>query len=310
METQSIRFGWVGLGAMGAAHVDNLITRASISKPMVWNRDAHKCESAVAKGAVALACAKDVVANSDVTFVMLSSPDVALQVYTAPDGILAGLSSGKSVVECASLDSTTMRDLERMVVSCGARFMSALVVGHSGMAKAATVQFLCAGDESLFAEVGATLDGIGKNKVWFGNDVGVATNAKLVINALLANITASMAEALCVAKEAGISERSLLDVIGGHAMNSPLLQLCGDKMTHSGHAPALFMMKHMAKDVRLACELAETLGQANCMGPAARALYESSEKAGVDELNWTAVHEILKQRSAKSAAAQEAEVDP
>jgi hypothetical protein len=46
------------------------------------------------------------------------------------------------------------------------------------------------------------------------------------------------------------------------------------------------------------------------MGPAARALYESSEKAGVDELNWTAVHEILKQRSAKSAAAQEAEVDP
>jgi hypothetical protein len=70
------------------------------------------------------------------------------------------------------------------------------------------------------------------------------------------------------------------------------------------------MMKHMAKDVRLACELAETLGQANCMGPAARALYESSEKAGVDELNWTAVHEILKQRSAKSAAAQEAEVDP
>ena len=48
---------------------------------------------------------------------------------------------------------------------------------------------------------------MGKNKIWFGNDVAVATNAKLVINALLANITASMAEALCVAKEAGISER-------------------------------------------------------------------------------------------------------
>ena len=260
METQSIRFGWVGLraGHGGAAHVDNLITRGGISKPVVWNRDAQKCESAVAKGAVALACAKDVVANSDVTFVMLSSPDVALQVYTAPDGILAGLSSDNSVVECA-LDSATMRDLERMVVSCGARFISVPVVGHSGMAKAATVQFLCAGDESLFAEVGAALDGMGKNKVWFGNDVGVATNAKLVINALLANITASMAEALCVAKEAGISERSLLDVIGGHAMNSPLIQLCGDKMMHSGHAPALFMMKHMAKDVRLACELAESL---------------------------------------------------
>ena len=53
--------------------------------------------------------AKDVVASSDVTFVMLSSPDAALQVYTSPDGILAGLAAGKSIVECASLDSDIMR---------------------------------------------------------------------------------------------------------------------------------------------------------------------------------------------------------
>ena len=295
------------MGAMGAAHADNLITRGSISNLVVWNRDARKCESAVAKGAIAMSSAKDVVASSDVTFVMLSSPDAALQVYTSPDGILAGLAAGKSVVECASLDSATMRQLETMVVACGARFMAAPVAGHSGMAKAATVQFLCAGDASLFADVSAALDAMSKNKVWFGHDVGVATNAKLVVNALLANITASVAEALCVAKEAGISEQSLLNVIGGHAMNSPLIQLCGDKMLHSGHSPSLFMMKHMAKDVRLACELAESLGQANCIGPAARALYECSEEAGVDELNWTAVHEILKQRAVKSAAPQGAE---
>ena len=306
---ERIRFGWVGLGAMGSAHVDNLISRACVSHLTVWNRDAQKCKSAVEKGAVAAACARDVAAQSDVTFVMLSSPDVALQVYTAPDGILAGLTEGKSIVECASLDSATMRELERMTVSRGARFMCAPVAGHSGMAKAATVQFLCAGNESLFADIGTALDAMGKNKAWFGSDVAAAANAKLIINALLANITASVAEAVCVANKAGIPGKLLFDVIGGHAMNSPLIQLCGDKMMRASHEPALFMMKHMAKDVRIACELAESLGQCNRMGTAARALYDCCEQAGVAELNWTAVHEITK-GATPSATAEDGDSEP
>lgn len=110
---------------------------------MEYYRDAAKCESAVAKGAVSLSSARDVVATSDVTFVMISSPDVALQVYKATDGILAGPTEGNSIVECASLDSQTMRTLESMVASCGARLMATPVAGHFGMAKAATVQFIC-----------------------------------------------------------------------------------------------------------------------------------------------------------------------
>lgn len=141
--------------------------------------------------------------------------------------------------------------------------------------------------------------------MWFSDEVGKATNAKLIINALLANITASVAEALCVANHAGISENALFSVVSGHAMNSPLIQLCRDKMMRSGHRPPLFMMKHMAKDVRLASELAESLGHANCMGAAARQLYNAAEEAGVDELNWTAAHEILKGQAVTSAAATE-----
>ena len=62
-----------------------------------------------------------------------------------------------------------------------------------------------------------------------------------------------------------------MEVVNGHAMNSPLLQLCAKTMLTGEHAP-LFMLQHMEKDARLADELAkaQTMQQgkplANSMG--------------------------------------------
>ncbi len=60
-------------------------------------------------------------------------------------------------------------------------------------------------------------------------------------------------------------------------MNSPIIQLCGYKMMRSSQETALFMMKHMSKDVRIACKLAESLGQCNRIYRTYRNNYEESE---------------------------------
>lgn len=65
--------------------------------------------------------------------------------------------------------------------------------------------------------------------------------------------------------------------VRGNAINSPLIQLCGDKMMRSSHEPALFMMKHMSKDVRIACKLAESLGHCNRISRTYRNNYQESE---------------------------------
>ena len=174
--------GWVGLGAMGQAHVANLLANDDFNL-VVWNRDGSKCASAVAAGALQAASAREVVERSAITFVMLSSPAAAMEVYTHEEGgILAGLTSGKGVVDCASLDAETMRKLGALVGARGGRFLAAPVAGHSGMAVAATCQSICAGDESLFRDATGALQKLSKNVVWLGDDVGAASNTKLVIN--------------------------------------------------------------------------------------------------------------------------------
>ena len=293
----AVRLGWIGLGQMGASHVDNLLLKGFDNATMVWNRDSSKCERAVSNGAVLAASPREVVEKSDVTFVMLSTPSAAKAVYKAEDGILAGLTAGKSIVDCASLDDTTMRELEGLVLAQGGRFLASPVAGHSGMAANATCQFICGGDEEVFSNIGGVLDAMGKNKVFVGPDVAAASNMKLVINGLLANITASMSEALAVADYAGLSKEDLSSLISGHAMNSPLLQLCMAKMTSGHHTPPLFMLQHMAKDTRLVCDLAERLGQPTPIHRATRGHYINAlEQEGLAEANWTGVFEVVKSK--------------
>ena len=204
----------------------------------------------------------------------------------------------------------TMRKLGELVTGCGGRFLAAPVAGHSGMAVAATCQSICAGDDSLFKEATPALEQLSKNIVWLGTDVGAASNTKLVINGLMANITASFAEALAVAEGAELSQDALMELIGGHAMNSPLLQLCANRMRSSNHEPALFMLKHMAKDARLQLELAQSvlkqdLDDSLAVAPVSAATsetYASAVQAGLGDANWTAVHEVTTKRESNANA--------
>eukprot|EP01047_Picozoa_sp_COSAG01_P105363 COSAG01_NODE_34587_length_545_cov_0.813901_1_plen_67_part_10 len=67
-----------------------------------------------------------------------------------------------------------MRELCTLVQEHGGKFCSAPVAGHSGMAKNATCQFICGGDEELYATISPALDAMSKHKVYVGEDPGAA----------------------------------------------------------------------------------------------------------------------------------------
>ena len=60
----------------------------------------------------------------------------------------------------------------------------------------------------------------------------------------------------------GLKQAALMEIVNGHAMNSPLLQLCA-KMMMSGDHPPLFKLELMEKDARLATELHTQVGSHN-----------------------------------------------
>lgn len=82
---------------------------------VVWNRSADKCGPLVAEGCVAVATPAEVVARCDLTFAMLSDPEVAAAVALGPDGVLDGITAGKGYI-----DMSTGAGCRPAFASCGA----------------------------------------------------------------------------------------------------------------------------------------------------------------------------------------------
>ena len=103
-----------------------------------------------------------------------------------------------------------------------------------------------------------------------------------------------MAEGLSQMRGAGLNSDSFLQLLQGHAMFSPLVDLCSKFMLDGAHPP-LFQLRHMEKDARLAGELSQSLGsdRHHLTAAAARAYKEAATDGSWNGDNWTAIFEYI-----------------
>lgn len=119
--------GFIGLGIMGEGMAARLITEGvagSEDKPLVvWNRTGSKCtafkEKFADKSIIIKDTAKEVVEACGITYSMLSTPEASKAVFDAEDGTLAGVSAGKSIVDCATLAEADMQRMSEAVIAKG-----------------------------------------------------------------------------------------------------------------------------------------------------------------------------------------------
>ncbi len=119
--------GFVGLGIMGEGMAARLLSEGvagTDSNPLViWNRTKSKCEALKAKFAdksiIIKDTAKEVVESCGITYSMLSTPEASRIVFEGESGVLAGVSAGKSIVDCATLAEDDMKRMDEAVRAQG-----------------------------------------------------------------------------------------------------------------------------------------------------------------------------------------------
>mmetsp|Transcript_22589 Transcript_22589/g.32382 ORF Transcript_22589/g.32382 Transcript_22589/m.32382 type:complete len:313 (+) Transcript_22589:113-1051(+) len=257
--------GFIGLGIMGEGMAARLLSEGiagTAEKPLVvWNRTTSKCEALKEKfpekTVIIKDSAKEVVEACGITYSMLSTPEVSKIVFEGETGTLAGVSEGKSIVDCATLAESGMKKMNEAVTAKGGRFLEAPVSGSKAPAAGGTLIFLCAGSEDLFNEIKDDgLNVMGKASHFFGTDVGYGTRAKLVVNSLMGTMMAAFGEGLALSESVGLDPTKMIEVIGQGAIQSPIYNLKGPKMVAKNHAPN-FPLKHAHKDMKLACQMAK-----------------------------------------------------
>ena len=94
-------------------------------KPLVvWNRSSAKCTALVEafadKQVIVKSTAREVVEACEITYSMLSTPEASKAVFDKEgDGVLAGVSAGKSIVDCATLAESDMQRMNGAVAAKG-----------------------------------------------------------------------------------------------------------------------------------------------------------------------------------------------
>jgi 2-hydroxy-3-oxopropionate reductase len=249
------KVGFVGLGIMGRPMAEHL--RAGGHELYVHD---HKPAPAalIAQGAIACASGKEVAQRAEVIITMVpDTPHVASALFDA-DGIAAGLSPGKIVVDMSSISPVETKLFAQRINALKCQYLDAPVSGGEVGAKAASLTIMVGGPEAAFARVKPLFELMGKNITLVGEN-GDGQTCKVANQIIVALTIEAVGEALLFASKMGADPAKVRQALMGGFASSRILEVHGDRMIKRTFNPGFRIELHQ-KDLGLALNAARQIG--------------------------------------------------
>ncbi len=204
--------GYVGLGIMGGPMARHLA--AASHSVVVYNRTTAKAEEWVkAHGGSFALTPREVAEQSDVVFMCVGNDDDVRSVVYGADGVLAGMSKGKTLVDHTTASATLARELSVACAEKGVGFVDAPVSGGQAGAENGQLTIMCGSDDvAAYERIEPIVDAYAKRCKQLGN-AGSGQLAKMVNQICIAGIAQGLSEALNFAMRAGLNPDDVVDVI-------------------------------------------------------------------------------------------------
>ncbi|RST55838.1 2-hydroxy-3-oxopropionate reductase [Variovorax sp. MHTC-1] len=290
-----MKVGFIGLGIMGAPMAQNLLAAGH----EMFVRTRSKVPEALAKATQCKTNA-DVARAADVIVLMLpDTPDVE-SVLFGKDGVVDGLSTGKTVMDMSSISPIETKIFAAKVNALGCQYLDAPVSGGEVGAKAASLTIMCGGSEATFDKVKPLLEAMGKNITLVGGN-GDGQTTKVANQIIVALNIAAVGEALLFASKAGADPAKVRQALMGGFAASRILEVHGERMIKRTFNPGFRIALHQ-KDLSLALAGAKSMGVALPQTASAAQLMQSCAAHGWDQLDHSALVKALEQMAAHDVA--------
>ena len=268
--------GIVGLGLLGSAVAGRL--RAGDHDVVGYDVVDDRVRALVALGGHAAQSAEAVAKSADAIFVVLPSLATVEEVVLGPRGLAASGRAGQTIVQMSTISPSLTERLAREVTAKGLAFLDCPISGASGMVAQGEGLILVGGEWSVFDRWRPVLESIVPRAVFIGRP-GQAMVLKLVANLLIALHSAAAAEALLMAKRAGLDLGLALDVLTKSAATSRMLEVRGPLIAKREFPPQMKLDLFM-KDLHLIREAAGSVGAPLPLTDVAERLYAAAMDAG------------------------------
>jgi 3-hydroxyisobutyrate dehydrogenase-like beta-hydroxyacid dehydrogenase len=242
------RVGVVGLGVMGSAMSGNLLAAGFtvVGFDVVPERRAAHLEAGgdVAESPSAVADTVDTI--------ILSLPSVAAteQVVSAAGGLSARARDGLVVLETSTLPLDAKYSVRDTLAPLGIRVLDCPLSGTGAQARVKDVIAYVSGDEAAAKRAVPVLEGLARRHFYTG-DFGNGSKLKYIANLLVTIHNLSTAEALLLARRAGLDEQLTLEVIGDGAGASRMFQVRGPQMVAGDYKEPTMRVETFQKDIEI-----------------------------------------------------------
>lgn len=268
--------GIVGLGLLGSAVASRLLKagHAVVGFDVLQAR----VDALTALGGNAAPSPAGVAQSAEAVCTILPSLAAAETAVLGRDGIVSGARPGLTVIQMSTISPTLTERLAREVSAKGQGFLDCPVSGTSAMVERGDGIFFVGGERALYDHWRPVLESVLPRAVLVGR-VGQAMTLKLVANLLVALHSAAAAEALTLARKAGLDLDIALDVLNSSAATSAMLKVRGP-MILRGEFPAQMKLDLFMKDIHLMQEAAAAVGAPLPFTDLAERLYAAAQAAG------------------------------
>jgi 3-hydroxyisobutyrate dehydrogenase len=242
-----LRIGFIGLGNVGSQLAGNL-ARHGVDLT-VRDLDPERVAALVRAGAKAAASPRELAQRCDLVITCLPSPAICAAVMEEPDGVLAGLGAGKIWLEMSTTDAAEARRLAARVEALGSLALDCPVSGGCHRAATGNISIFAGGARAAFERVLPVLAILG-SRILHTGPVGSASVLKVITNYLCTVHLAALAEALTVAKVAGLDLNMAYEGIRISSGNS-FVHETESQVILNGSRDINFTMDLVIKDVGL-----------------------------------------------------------
>lgn len=288
MAHSTTKIGFVGLGHMGG----NMAARFIGAGYAVYGEDRSRehAQDLVEQGLHWCATAREVAETADVVFTSLPNDRILEQVASAPDGILAGLTSGKTWIDMSTISPRVSRELAAQVRQRGAAMLDAPVSGSVPQVQSGTLTIMVGGDEDAYQPVEPILRELGTPTRIGENGQGLVL--KLAINISLAVQMLAFSEGLLLVDRDGIDRNVALDVMTQSPIGSPMLKARAP-LVFDLPEDAWFDIELMHKDIGLALATARELDVSLTSADLADKTLSRAEELGYGKRDLAALFQVL-----------------
>jgi 3-hydroxyisobutyrate dehydrogenase len=287
---------FIGLGNMGRPMAANLIkagqnVRGFDLAPSLLN-------SAGEDGVQIADSARDALANADALVTMLPTGEHVVSVWT---DLLPGAKQGALFIDASTIDIESARRAHDLARDFGVLSVDAPVSGGVAGARAATLTFMCGGEDAAFVAAKPILEKMGRKIIHCGG-AGLGQAAKICNNMILGVTMIATAEAFVLAEKLGLTYQALFDVASTSSGQSwslttycPVPGPVPNSPANTGYKPG-FMAALMLKDLKLAQKAAASVGAATPLSAAAEQLYDEYNSSGGGATDFSGIINMIRDR--------------